>query len=42
MHALNAIESAHLATACATSHTPEKDQIHIGFLNVAELKIMLR
>lgn len=41
VHALNAIESAHLATSAAQQVAHLKNnQIHIGFLNVAELKIM--
>ena len=40
-HALNAIESANLAAAAAQQVAHQKkNQIHIGFLNVAELKIM--
>ncbi len=40
-HALNAIESANLATAAAQQVAHQKkNQIHIGFLNVAELKVM--
>ena len=40
-HALDAIESANLAAAAAQQVAHQKkNQIHIGFLNVAELKIM--
>ncbi|MGE8541507.1 LysR family transcriptional regulator [Acinetobacter sp. ANC 3813] len=40
-HAINAIESANLASAAARQVAHQKkNQIHIGFLNVAELKIM--
>lgn len=40
-HALNAIESSKLAAAAAQQVAHQKNnQIHIGFLNVAELKIM--
>lgn len=40
-HAMSAIESAKLAVAAARQIAQQKDnQIHIGFLNVAELKVM--
>lgn len=40
-HALDAIKSANLATAAAQQVAQQKNnQIHLGFLNVAELKIM--
>lgn len=40
-HALNAIESAKMAVAAARQVAQTKNnQIHIGFLNVAEIKIM--
>ena len=41
VHASNAIESAKLATAAARQVAQRKNnQIHIGFLNVAEIKLM--
>lgn len=42
-HALNAIESSKLAVAAARQVAQRKNnQIHIGFLNVAEIKLMPR
>lgn len=41
IHAMNALESAKLAVAAAHQAAQQKkNQIHIGFLNVAEIKLM--